>query len=70
MLQLYDSNSENIMMAGLIEGPCEVLTAGKFKEENERLSRLGIKADRGRQPIFLCKWFYDELKGVFRPVSD
>ncbi|XP_044474340.1 uncharacterized protein LOC123202449 isoform X2 [Mangifera indica] len=68
--ELYDSNSENTMMAGLIEGPCEVLTSRKFKEENERLSHLGIEADNGRQPIFLCKWFYDEVKGVFRPVSD
>ncbi|XP_044462951.1 uncharacterized protein LOC123193925 [Mangifera indica] len=68
--ELYDSNSENTMMAGLIGGSCEVFTAGKFKEENERLSRLGIELDKGRPPMFLCKWFYDELKGVFRPVSD
>lgn len=67
--ELYESNNESSVMAGLIRGPCEVLPPGKFKEENERLNHLGNEANKGRHPVFLCQWFYDELKGVFRPVS-
>ncbi|KAL7217887.1 hypothetical protein ACSBR2_011171 [Camellia fascicularis] len=65
--EVYESNHGSTIMAGLIRGPCEVLPPGKFIEENERRSRLGTGAND--QPLFLCKWFYDESKGVFRDVS-
>ncbi|KAL5804024.1 hypothetical protein ACOSQ3_030824 [Xanthoceras sorbifolium] len=67
--ELYESNNESIVMAGLIRGPCEVLPSAKFREESERQSQLGAEANKGRRSLFLCKWFYDEIKGVFRPVS-
>ncbi|KAK3199839.1 hypothetical protein Dsin_023254 [Dipteronia sinensis] len=67
--ELYESNNESTVMAGLIRGLCEVLPSAKFREESERQSQLGTEANNGRRPVFLCKWFYDEVKGVFRPVS-
>lgn len=46
-------------MAGLIQGPCEVLTPTKFSKESEKRSNLGPEANNELQPIFLCK--YDSL---------
>lgn len=43
-------------MAGLIQGPCEVLPPAKFSEENERRSQAGPDANMGLQPVFLCKY--------------
>ncbi|KAK9268865.1 hypothetical protein L1049_001389 [Liquidambar formosana] len=67
--EVYESNHDSTVMAGLIQGPCEVLPLDKFKEESERRTSLGTEANDGLQPIFLCKWFYDEFKGLFQPVS-
>ncbi|KAF8409644.1 hypothetical protein HHK36_005722 [Tetracentron sinense] len=69
-LQVYESNHDSTVMAGLILGPCEVLPPNKFKEESQRRIHLGHEANDGLQPVFLCKWFYDESKGLFRPVTD
>ena len=43
-------------MAGLIQGPCEVLPPAKFSEESERRSQAGPNASIGLQPVFLCKY--------------
>ncbi|KAL6975245.1 hypothetical protein U1Q18_024041 [Sarracenia purpurea var. burkii] len=67
--EVYESNHCSTITAGLIRGPCEVLPPRKYIEESERRSRLGIGANDGLRPLFLCKWFFDELKGVFRDVS-
>ncbi|KAI8005797.1 putative BPI/LBP family protein [Camellia lanceoleosa] len=67
--EVYESNHGSAMLAGLIRGPCEVLPPGKFIEESERRSRLGSAANDGLWPLFVCKWIYDESKGVFRDVS-
>lgn len=55
-------------MAGLIQGPCEVLPPEKYKEESEN-TRLGSEASDGIRPVFLCKYvvlpfelFYSCLK--------
>ena len=45
-------------MAGLIEGPCEVLPPSKFKDENERRSQLDVDSNSGLHPIFICKYVY------------
>lgn len=45
-------------MAGLIQGPCEVLPPDKFKEESERRTLLGPEANNGLRPIFLCKYVF------------
>ncbi|KAG6689795.1 hypothetical protein I3843_11G190200 [Carya illinoinensis] len=66
--EVYESNHESTIMAGLIQGPCEVLPPVKFSEESERRSKAGMDAKIGLQPVFLCKWFYDQFKGVFQPV--
>lgn len=63
--EVFESNHGQNIMASLLRGHCEVLPPGRFNEENERRSLSG--ADR-LQPIFLCKWFFDEKKGVFRDV--
>ncbi|XP_038688705.1 uncharacterized protein LOC119987872 [Tripterygium wilfordii] len=68
--EVYASNHDSSVMAGLIQGPCEVLLPAKFKEESERWNQLGIETNSGSPPpVFLCKWFYDEFKGNFNPVS-
>lgn len=66
--EVYESNHESSVMASLIEGPCEVLPPNKFKEMSERQNLLAIEANNGSAPVFICKWFYDELKGNFQPV--
>ncbi|XP_010252618.1 PREDICTED: uncharacterized protein LOC104594146 [Nelumbo nucifera] len=68
--EVYESNHESTVMAGLIQGPCDVLPSNKFKEEIERRTHLGDGANNGLRPVFLCKWSYDEFKGLFRPVTD
>ncbi|GLU23835.1 hypothetical protein SLE2022_398110 [Rubroshorea leprosula] len=67
--EVYESNNDITVMVGLIRGPCEVLPATKFKEESEKRSQLGTKANKESRPIFLCRWLYDEPKGSFQPVS-
>ncbi|XWS51813.1 hypothetical protein CRYUN_Cryun11dG0014700 [Craigia yunnanensis] len=67
--EVYESNNDSHVMASLIQGPCEVLPAAKFKEESERRSQLGIEANEGLRAIFVCKWLYDEFKGSFQPIS-
>ncbi|PIA38232.1 hypothetical protein AQUCO_02800125v1 [Aquilegia coerulea] len=64
--EVYESNHGSTVRAGLVQGTCEVLPPNKFKEESERR----IHSDNGSQALFLCKWFYDESKGLFRPVTD
>ncbi|GAB4846085.1 hypothetical protein Ancab_025083 [Ancistrocladus abbreviatus] len=61
--EVYDSNDNLTLMAGLIEGPCEVLVAKTFGEDDR-----GTQVNDRRWPIFQCKWFYDKVKGVFRPI--
>ncbi|KAG9445293.1 hypothetical protein H6P81_016633 [Aristolochia fimbriata] len=65
--EVYESNHANVVAAHLIRGSCQVLPPIKFEVENER--RKG-KPSLGLNPIFLSKWFYDESKGLFRPVTD
>ncbi|KAJ7960840.1 PHD finger protein [Quillaja saponaria] len=67
--EVYESNHDSTEMAGHIQGPCEVLPMSKFKEETERRSRLGLEENGGLHPVFLCKWLYDESKGLFQPVT-
>ncbi|XP_027330199.1 uncharacterized protein LOC113846306 [Abrus precatorius] len=67
--EVYESNSNSTEMASSIRGPCEVLPSGKFKQENDRRCQLGIEASAEMQPIFLCRWFYDEVKSLFQPVT-
>lgn len=62
--EVYDSNSNSTIMASLIQGPCEVLPATKFKDKNERRMQLGTEANRGLPPVFHCKGFYDEFRGT------
>jgi hypothetical protein len=67
--EVYDSNHESRMMAKLIEGPCKVLHSNRYIEECQRRSHLQPQDSRKLHPLFLCKWFYDETKGLFRDVS-
>ncbi|KAM1041199.1 hypothetical protein ACFX13_031150 [Malus domestica] len=68
--EVYESNHDSNVMAGLIRGPCEVLSPAKFSVETERRSQLGHEANNELQPLFLCKWIYDEFKGVLEPVPE
>ncbi|XP_042477773.1 uncharacterized protein LOC122059156 [Macadamia integrifolia] len=68
--EVYESNHDSTVLTGLIQGPCQVLPPNKFKEESERRNHLPHGAKDGLQPVFLCKWFYDQSKGLFRAVTD
>lgn len=67
--EVYESNHDTAIRAGLIEGPCKVLPPRLFAEESKRKTRLGTEASGGLQPLFVCKWFFDERKGLFRDVT-
>ncbi|KAK9080676.1 hypothetical protein SSX86_000434 [Deinandra increscens subsp. villosa] len=67
--EVYESNHETTLMAGLIHGPCEVLPPSKFSEESDLRTRLKSRANDRPEAIFLCKWFYDETKRSFRDVT-
>ncbi|KDP39202.1 hypothetical protein JCGZ_00959 [Jatropha curcas] len=66
--EVYESNHESSLMAGLIQGQCKVLPSIKFQINSERQNQLGTEANIGSDPVFICKWFYDESKGTFQPV--
>ncbi|KAH1263770.1 PHD finger protein [Glycine max] len=66
--EVYESNSDRTEMASSIRGPCEVLPSDKFKQENDRRCQLRNEESSRVQPIFLCRWFYDEFKKLFQPV--
>lgn len=66
--EVYESNSDRVEMASSIRGPCVVLPYDKFKQENDRRCQFGVEASASVQPIFLCRWFYDEIKKSFQPV--
>ncbi|RDY00713.1 PHD finger protein [Mucuna pruriens] len=67
--EVYESNSDRTEMVSSIRGPCEVLPSDKFKQENDRRCLLGVEESSRVPPIFLCRWFYDEFKKLFQPVT-
>ncbi|KAL2483761.1 uncharacterized protein Fot_45205 [Forsythia ovata] len=67
--EVYESTRLNIIMAGLIQRPCKVLPPRKFAEESERRTRLRMQPNNQLEPLYLCKWIYDESKGLFRDIS-
>ncbi|KAE9606373.1 hypothetical protein Lal_00013614 [Lupinus albus] len=67
--EVYESNSDGTEMASSIRGLCEVLPSDKFKQESDRRSQLGNETSARFQPIFSCRWFYDEIKKLFQPVT-
>lgn len=67
--EVYESNHESTIAAGLIHGPCEVLPPGKFAEENGVRTRLRARGGDRSKKLFLSKWFYDETKRLFRDVT-
>ncbi|XP_071693257.1 uncharacterized protein [Rutidosis leptorrhynchoides] len=67
--EVYESNHESILEAGLVHGPCEVLPPSKFSEESAVQTRLRARGSTRPKQLFLCKWFYDETKRLFRDVT-
>ncbi|XP_050369245.1 endochitinase A-like [Argentina anserina] len=67
--EVYESNHESTVMAGVIIGPCKVLSLAEFNKEIERRSQLGDDSNNELRPVFMCKWNYDESKGLLQPVS-
>ncbi|XP_073124395.1 uncharacterized protein [Henckelia pumila] len=65
--EVYESSCGRALMAGLIESPCQVLPPRKFAEESERRTVSGTQ--HCSPPLYLCKWIYDEAKGLFRDIS-
>lgn len=67
--EVYESNHETTLAAGLIRGPCEVLPPCKLSEERVMQTRSWNTTGDKPKPLFLCKWFYDEKKRLFRDVT-
>ncbi|CAA2997153.1 phd finger [Olea europaea subsp. europaea] len=67
--EVYESTRLSEIMAGLIQSPCEVLPPRKFAEESERRARSRTQPNDHLEPLYLCKWIYDESKGLFRDIS-
>ncbi|XP_016471026.1 uncharacterized protein LOC107793234 isoform X2 [Nicotiana tabacum] len=67
--EVYLSTYISVVMAGSIQGPCEVHPARKFTEESERRARLAKGSNDVSRPLYICKWIYDESKGLFRDIS-
>ncbi|XP_051135677.1 uncharacterized protein LOC127254558 isoform X2 [Andrographis paniculata] len=66
--EVYESaQSITLLMDGLIESPCKVLPAGEFDEETEK--RKDLNGCFASIPMYLCRWIYDETKGLFRDIS-
>ncbi|KAG0622934.1 hypothetical protein M758_3G134800 [Ceratodon purpureus] len=61
--EVYESNHSDNNLVGSIQGPCLVLSPLKYQEELDRRSK-NPKEDP--VPLFLCQWFYDAPKGLFR----
>ncbi|KAL7087999.1 hypothetical protein ACP275_13G102900 [Erythranthe tilingii] len=67
--EVYESTCGKAVMAGSIESPCEVLPPRKFAEETESRNHSGKQLNDNLPPIYVCKWIYDEAKGLFRDIS-
>ncbi|KAF8410802.1 hypothetical protein HHK36_003339 [Tetracentron sinense] len=67
--EVYESNHDSTVMAGLIQGPCEVLPPNKFKDESERRIHLGHEANDGLQPVFLCKYVSPFIRFYYKRLA-
>ncbi|XP_058070783.1 uncharacterized protein LOC131219577 [Magnolia sinica] len=68
--EVYESNHGRNISVGLIHGPCEVHPPDRFKEEMEMRTQTGGGTNYGLHPVFMCRWFFDESKGLFQPITD
>ncbi|KAH9547518.1 hypothetical protein CY35_11G037900 [Sphagnum magellanicum] len=64
--EVYESNHSDNNLVGSIHGPCQVLPPLQYQQEIERRAK---GTSEGLPPIFLCRWFYDAPRGVFRACS-
>ncbi|KAL3632708.1 hypothetical protein CASFOL_025692 [Castilleja foliolosa] len=67
--EVYESTCGRALLAGLIESPCEVLPPRRFAEEIEKRNQLREQLNDPLPPLYVCKWIYDEAKGLFRDIS-
>ncbi|KAI3828337.1 hypothetical protein L1987_02437 [Smallanthus sonchifolius] len=67
--EVYESNHETTLAAGLIHGPCKLLPPRKFYEERVIQTHSQTTTFDRPNMFFLCKWFYYEKKRVFRDVT-
>ncbi|KAL6511386.1 hypothetical protein OROMI_034852 [Orobanche minor] len=56
--EVYESTCGRELLAGLIEGPCEVLPPRRFSEETERRSRLKKQLNDHVPPLYVCNGGY------------
>ncbi|CAN6207858.1 unnamed protein product [Urochloa humidicola] len=62
--EVYDSNSDRIVLVSAIRGPCEVLQVDKFREESKRRCHLDSSGCI-LHPMFFCRWNYDDSTSSF-----
>ncbi|KAL0399174.1 UNVERIFIED_CONTAM: PHD finger protein [Sesamum radiatum] len=53
--EVYESTRGIALMAGLIEGPCQVLPPRRFAEESERRTSSSKQPNDHLPPLYLCK---------------
>ncbi|KAJ4836600.1 hypothetical protein Tsubulata_030131 [Turnera subulata] len=62
--EVYESNHGISVLAGLIQGQCEVLHHTKFKERSEKQSQSETEAKNESSPVFLCKYAFSFHKSI------
>uniref|UniRef100_A0A1D1Z037 PHD finger protein At3g20280 n=1 Tax=Anthurium amnicola TaxID=1678845 RepID=A0A1D1Z037_9ARAE len=65
--EVYESNNASTVLVESIRRPCQVLPLNQFKKESERRSH-SEEASFSLNSVFLCRWSYDESKGVFQSL--
>ncbi|KAH9620315.1 hypothetical protein KSS87_021712 [Heliosperma pusillum] len=66
--EVYESTHDSSVMAGSVQGPCEVLPFRKFGED-AGISDPTSQGNERTGPVFVRNWFYDESKRAFCPSA-
>lgn len=64
--EVYESTHDSNVLAGFVQGSCEVLPFRKFGEEAESSDQSSPVKDT-KQSVFIRNWFYDETRRAFCP---
>ncbi|XP_074310879.1 uncharacterized protein LOC141646814 [Silene latifolia] len=66
--EVYESTHDSSVMAGSVQGPCQVLPFRKFGEE-AGISEPTSQGNERTGPVFVRNWFYDDSKRAFCPSA-
>uniref|UniRef100_A0A7N0ZYY9 Uncharacterized protein n=1 Tax=Kalanchoe fedtschenkoi TaxID=63787 RepID=A0A7N0ZYY9_KALFE len=69
--EVYESDCASTIMAGLIKGPCKVLTPDEFRKESEKNTLLEVEsgACEAQWPVHVCNWCYKKSEGILQMTN-